>query len=31
MLRLGYSTEEIDDLLERGVIYETDADYRFAQ
>ena len=28
MLRLGYSTEEIDDLLERGVIYETDADYR---
>jgi crotonobetainyl-CoA:carnitine CoA-transferase CaiB-like acyl-CoA transferase len=31
MLRLGYSMEEIDDLSERGVIYETDADYRFAQ
>ncbi len=31
MLRLGYSTEEIDDLLERGIIYETDADYPFAQ
>ncbi len=31
MLRLGYSTEEIDDLAARGIIYETDADYRFAQ
>ena len=31
LLRLGYSLEEIDDLSERGIIYETGADYRFAQ
>jgi len=31
MVRLGYSTEEIDDLLARGIIYETTEDYRFAQ
>jgi crotonobetainyl-CoA:carnitine CoA-transferase CaiB-like acyl-CoA transferase len=31
MVRLGYSTDEIDDLLERGIIYETTEDYRFSQ
>ncbi len=31
MRRLGYSTEEVDDLLERGVIYETTEDYRWTQ
>ncbi len=31
MLRLGYSTEEIDDLVERGIIYETTEDYRWTQ
>jgi crotonobetainyl-CoA:carnitine CoA-transferase CaiB-like acyl-CoA transferase len=29
MVRLGYSTAEIDDLLSRGVIYETDESYRW--
>jgi crotonobetainyl-CoA:carnitine CoA-transferase CaiB-like acyl-CoA transferase len=31
MVRLGYSTEEIDDLLERGIIFETTEDYRWTQ
>jgi crotonobetainyl-CoA:carnitine CoA-transferase CaiB-like acyl-CoA transferase len=31
MVRLGYPTEEIDDLLARGIIYETTEDYRFTQ
>jgi hypothetical protein len=31
MVRLGYSTDEIDDLLERGIIYQTTEDYRFSQ
>jgi hypothetical protein len=29
MERLGYSGEEVDDLLARGVIYEPGEDYRW--
>jgi crotonobetainyl-CoA:carnitine CoA-transferase CaiB-like acyl-CoA transferase len=31
MLRLGYSPEEIDDLVARGVVYQTTEDYPWAQ
>jgi crotonobetainyl-CoA:carnitine CoA-transferase CaiB-like acyl-CoA transferase len=31
MVRLGYSTEAIDDLLARGVIYETTEDYPWTE
>ena len=31
MERVGYSCEEIDDLLARGIIYEPTEDYRWAQ
>jgi crotonobetainyl-CoA:carnitine CoA-transferase CaiB-like acyl-CoA transferase len=31
MIRLGYPTEEIDDLLARGIIYEPTDDYGWAQ
>jgi crotonobetainyl-CoA:carnitine CoA-transferase CaiB-like acyl-CoA transferase len=31
MVRLGYSTDEIDDLVERGIVYQTTEDYRFSQ
>jgi len=31
MERLGYASEEIDDLLTRGVIYEPGEDYRWTE
>jgi hypothetical protein len=31
MIRLGYTTAEIDDLRTREVIYETTEDYRWTQ
>ena len=31
MERVGYSTEEIDDLLARGIVYEPTADYPWSQ
>jgi crotonobetainyl-CoA:carnitine CoA-transferase CaiB-like acyl-CoA transferase len=31
MGRIGYTTEDIDDLLAREIIYETTEDYRWTQ